>query len=370
MQRYQFELATPDDDEELRMILRQTPMPGRISICFQREPSFFDAAAVEGDVVQTVVCRDTERTRIVGFGTRSIRQRYVDGVATPVGYLSSLRVLPEYRSIGLVARGYAYFRELHEDGRTPFYLTTIAAGNEPAIKILTSGRAGLPSYQPQGDFYTMAFPIHARPRSRSHNGSLAVRVATARDVFSVIQFAREEGRKRQFSPCISAADLEAADGLLRGLGPDDFLIAERRGELVGTLAVWDQQAFRQNIVQRYNAALRYARPMVNAWSWLTGQSILPRPGDPFRCVSGAFCLIRNHNTTVFEELLAAARSQRTDRAAQFLLLGMHESDPLLTIARRAAAQEYLTHLYIVSFERNNAVGATVERPVHLELGTL
>ena len=36
------------------------------------------------------------------------------------------------------------FRKLHEDGRAPLYLTTIAEGNETALKVLTSGRAGLP----------------------------------------------------------------------------------------------------------------------------------------------------------------------------------------------------------------------------------
>ena len=58
--------------------------------------------------------------RIIGFGCRSLRDVYINGEARTVGYLSSLRVLPAYRNIGLVARGYAFFRRLHrEDGSVP-----------------------------------------------------------------------------------------------------------------------------------------------------------------------------------------------------------------------------------------------------------
>lgn len=113
MSRFEFDLATRADDAELRAILAATPMPGRISVSFRREPSFFAAAGVEGPFHQVVVCRDRQQNRIAGFGCRSVRQRYVNGRPTPVGYLSGLRALPEYRGLGLVARGYRYFRELH-----------------------------------------------------------------------------------------------------------------------------------------------------------------------------------------------------------------------------------------------------------------
>src|ERR1051325_6536319 len=134
--QFQFELAGRGDDADLRHVLSGPPMAGRIAVGFRREPSWFDAAVVDGHTRQVVACRDTMTGRIIGFGCRSLRELYVNGRATTVGYLSSLRLLPEHRSLGLVARGYAYFRRLHADGRTPFYLTTIAEGNEMALRIL------------------------------------------------------------------------------------------------------------------------------------------------------------------------------------------------------------------------------------------
>src|SRR5262249_16635498 len=156
MSRFQFELAGPDADADLRHVLASTPMTGRIAVSFQREPSWFGGAVVDGFSRQVVACRDRETGRIFGFGCRSLRHLYVTGQPKVVGYLRGLRVLPEYRVRGLVARGYAFFRRLHEDGRTPYYLTTIAEGNELALRILTSGRSGLPAYHPAGRYHTIA----------------------------------------------------------------------------------------------------------------------------------------------------------------------------------------------------------------------
>src|SRR4051812_5061552 len=163
MSRYRFELATPDDDGDLRRVLAATPMQGQIAVTFRREPSWFAGAVVDGRFRQVVACRDLRSGRVIGFGCRSIREVYVNGKPDVVGYLSSLRVLPGHRNLGLIARGYSKFRELHGDRRVPYYLTTIAAGNVTALKVLTSGRAGLPMYHPVGEYHTIAIAL---PRLR------------------------------------------------------------------------------------------------------------------------------------------------------------------------------------------------------------
>ena len=117
MSRYRFELATPADDADLRHILAETPMAGRISVSFRREPSYFDAAVVEGEFRQVVAARDCGADKLVGFGCRSIRMRYVNGLPQQIGYLGGLRLLIGHRNRGLVARGYKFFRQLHSDRR-------------------------------------------------------------------------------------------------------------------------------------------------------------------------------------------------------------------------------------------------------------
>src|SRR3954467_5078454 len=98
MSQYQFELATERDDGELREILAATPMPGTISVCFRRDPSYFAAGVVDGRFRQVIVARDVSTGASVGLGSRSVSPRFVNGRPDSIGYLSGLRVLPPYRN--------------------------------------------------------------------------------------------------------------------------------------------------------------------------------------------------------------------------------------------------------------------------------
>jgi hypothetical protein len=276
MSRYHFDLASEDDAADLRHVLAATPMAGRIAMTFCREPSWFAATVVDGRWRQVVACRDLPSKRIIGFGCRSVRDVYLNGRPATVGYLSSLRLLPEHRNIGLVARGYAALRRLRADGQTPSYLTTIAEGNDTALSILTSGRAGLPAYHEAGAYHTVAIAIPRKPQPP--RWGRGVRPARPEDLDSVLEFLAASGPRRQFFPRLQAVDFLSPHGAMRGLTMDDLLLAERGGRLVGTLAGWDQHGYRQSVVHAYHGWLRGVRPLYNATAWLLGRPRLPQPG--------------------------------------------------------------------------------------------
>jgi hypothetical protein len=372
MSRYRFELASPADDEDLRRVLAETHMDGRIQVAFHREPSYFDAASVDGRFRQTIACRDTESGRIVGFGSRSIAERYVNGISAPVGYLSALRLLKEHRSRGLVARGYACFRKLHAaDNRTPLYLTTIAEGNQAALAVLTTGRAGLPAYHDAGRFYTVAIPIKRRRALPSNDFQGTIRSATAGDAPMILDYLAQHGPARQFFPCYAAADIFSAQGLLKSLTPDRLLLAFDAGRLAGILAGWDQMAFRQSIVHGYSGALRYARPIYNAWAWARGLPPLPAVGSPFRYLIGALPVVADHRSEVFRALVDELLCRAAGWPYQYLLVGLHESDPLLPEVRRRSATEYKTRLFLVCWDDGEPLRESLDgRPPYLELGSL
>ena len=373
MSRYRFELATPADDDELRSVLARTPMDGDMVVSFRREPSYFAAAVVAGPFRQTVVGRDSQCGRIVGFGERSVRDCFVNGVPRPVGYLSSLRVLPEYRNLGLIARGYRFFRQLDEDRRTGLYLTTIAAGNERALSMLTSGRAGLPPYHDAGNYLTLAVPAtHKATLQGNTNGrSVTIRSATQDDLPSVLAFLSAEGPRRQFFPCYAAEDFFSSTGILRDLAAEDLLLAFRNGRLVGTLGVWDQRSFRQSVVERYSTRLRWLRPWYNVQARLTGRPALPPTGEPLQYAVAALPVVAADLPDVFASLLSAARQQAAARSISHLLVGLHESDPLRSEVERHAVARYVTRLYHVSWpEADDARAAQGSRTPYLELGTL
>ena len=368
---YRFELAKDADDAELRRVLAATPMPGRISVTFQREPSYFDAAVVDGTFRQTVSCREGETDQIIGFGSRSVREMYVNGRATPIGYLSMLRVLREHRNIGLVARGYRYFRTLHGDGRTGLYLTTIAEGNERAISMLTSARAGLPMYHPAGVFHTVAIPIVKRSGGERADEALDVRPATNADLDALLDFLERVGPDRQFFPKYRASDFFDSEGAFRDLRPSDLLLAFRNGRLAGTLGGWDQHRFRQTVVEGYAGPLRWARPLHNCFARVRGRPELPEPGEALRYMTAALPVVEANDRLVFAALLDSLLARAVGSKCDYLLLGLHQTDAFLPSVIRRGTASYVTRLYHVCWEDGEALRTRLDgRPPYLELGCL
>ncbi|MBI2824415.1 MAG: hypothetical protein HYX69_06995 [Planctomycetia bacterium] len=370
MSRFRFELATEADDADLRAILAATPMEGDISVAFLREPSFFAAAAADGRFRQVVACRDGETGHLVGFGCRSVCDRYVNGRPWSIGYLSTLRLLSPYRNRGLVARGYAYFRRLHGDGRTPLYLTTVAEGNDTAFRVLTGARAGLPCYHPAGRFATVAMPIRRRAAPCASAESTGVRPAGPGAVPQLIEFWNRHGPSRQFFPTYRAEDF-APGGLLATLPLRSVLVSVRGGQIVGTLAAWDQHNLRQAMVRGYGGALAWLRPLYNMASRWRGLPRLPAPGETFRFLTAALVVVKDEDAEIFRELVETALAQAAGGPHHYLMLGLHESDPLLRALAPLRGPRYNTRLYFVGWDDAETLRRSIDaRPPYLELGTL
>src|SRR5579859_2991531 len=82
---FEMTVAATANDPELRELLRNSPVPGPISVTFEREPSFFDSCTIRGDFVQACIARDRRTARIVGVGTRSISTAFLNGEPTSLG---------------------------------------------------------------------------------------------------------------------------------------------------------------------------------------------------------------------------------------------------------------------------------------------
>jgi hypothetical protein len=392
MSRFQFELATLDDDQALRRLMAETPMPGTVSVTFRREPSFFEAMLVDGRFRQVIVARDRTTGQIAGVGCRSVRNMYVNGRARPVGYLSSLRILEPYRRGAILARGYAFLRRLHADGRAELYVTTIAEGNDRAISLLTSRRAGLPSYHEAGKYYTLVVPLGGAEK-RGHSTFFAARDAPcvpdvkkvecplclpitvrpmrAGEVEELVAFLGAVGPGRQFFPDYSVHDFFTEGATFKDLRPSDVLSAYRRGEMVGVLAAWNQRRFRQTVIEGYAGRMRWMRGLYNGWAGLSGRPRLPAPGSVLRYVTAAIPVVRDGDPEVFATLLRSLVARLAAEPHDFLLVGLHENDPLLPTARRFSVNAYVTGLYLACWQDGEPLRAELDaRPLYLELGCL
>jgi hypothetical protein len=371
MTRYHVALAESADDADLRQVLRETPMPGRISVAFAREPNFHAAMCVEGRFHQVLAARDRSSGRLVGFGCRHVKSVFVNGLRADVGYLSALRLLPDHRQGTLVARGFQMFRELHQDHRVRIYLTTIADQNRAAIDLLTAGRIGLPTYHPIGRFLTAAVPPGSG-RRRSNRSAVEVRAAEDSDLDAIMNFLAAEGPKWQFFPHYTRSDFASATGLLRGLAAGDLLTAWRAGKLAGLLGGWDQSPFRQAIVHGYARHVHRLRPLYNSLARMAGRTPLPPPGSRLRQLTAALPVVAEDRAEeTFDALLTAALERVAREQFDFLMVGMFEHDPLWRVVRRRRPTVYVTRAYVACWEDGEQVFRSLDgRLPYLELGSL
>ncbi len=362
------EKATVADDDGIRRLLRNTEMSGDIRVRFLQEPRYFAGSSILGNPVDTLVARNRETGDVVGLASRAERNVYVNGHPAIVGYLSSLRIHGDYRNGSILARGFRSLRTLHRGGHASYYLTTIIEDNVAAMNVLTSGRAGLPTYRDAGTYMTFVFGKADR-RFRAFSG-IRIRSAAPDDLPAVFDFLGRVGSGRQFFPVYAASDFD--NGLLRGMQASDVILAFDGKQVVGTIGLWDQRHYRQRTVTGYSPRLAALRPFWNGFACLTGRPTLPRPGDPLRLIFLAMLCVAGDDPDVFASLLSASLNACRRRSGiDGVVLGMHGKDALSAVASRWPHRMYKSRLYLVYWPDGKAAADAASGPVpYFEAGGL
>ncbi len=363
-----FAVAGPGHDPQLRALLREHAMPGWVELALEREPDFFVAAATLGGVSQTIVALDDDT--VVGMGCRSVREVYLNGSPVSLGYLSGLRLREAFRRGTALARGYRFLRQLHEDGRTAAYLSTIIEDNRDVAALLVGGRAGLPRYRDLGRYVTFAVALGAWPPGRRPRRDVAVSHVAQADLDAVVAFLNEHGRRRQFFPVVRREDFISS--AWQGLDTRNVMIARGGdGRIEGVAACWDQSAYKQTRVVRYHRSLAAARPLLNGLLRVAGFPALPDEGALLRASNLSLVCIRDDDPGVLAALLNSIHAEYRGRYG-WLMMGLHERDPLSRAVRRWTSLRYASRLYAVYWDDGRPVieGLAPEYVPHLEVATL
>lgn len=349
MSSLRFELACADDDSGLRRLLRENPMQGSISLSFEREPDYFNASAVEGSFHQTLVARDGDSGEIVGLANRSVRDMFVNGSVQGVGYMSQLRIHPKYGK-GLylargLAQGFKLYRDLHTDGRAPFYLMSVIEDNLPARRLLT---AGLPQY-PHAQEYARMFTYAIYPVRQKRALSLprSLRLVSGSDKYAngIVDCLKRNGVRKQFAPYWTCHSLFACN-----LTPSDFFLVMDSERVVGCLASWDQNAFKQTVVRGYSGGIRRWRKLLNAFSRFGGWPYLPEPNTLLRHAYASHLAIDHDDPVVFAVLLRALYNHALEHGYSYFMIGLAESNPLRSVVDAYHPFAYVSQLYLVTWD--------------------
>jgi predicted N-acetyltransferase YhbS len=360
-----FRLATPADDPALRALAGREAMPGALRIQCRREPDFHAGLRVQGNAGQTIVAE--EAGTIVGMGCRALREAYVNGSPMRIGYLSGLRSLESARGgMGLV-RGYRFLRELHAADPVPAYLTTIMEGNAPAIALLESGRAGLPRYRRFARFTTHAVLVRRRcAPTRMRPAIVSAREAGLADT---VRWLNRAGAGRQFFPVFREDDFGSP--LLRDLSPSDLFVARERGQVCGSVAAWDQSAFKQFVLAGTAPWIRAGLAVLAPIARLAGWPSLPPAGGALSVVFAAWLLIEPGRNDLAAALLDRVLDWAAMKGAAFCVIGFLAGDPAGDVVRRKAQIAFRSRAYLVDWEDGPDLAAGLDgRPAHLEAAVL
>jgi hypothetical protein len=367
--RYLIESARPDDDEALRALLRSAFMDGPMRLSLQREPDFFIGAEIGSLATTVIVARDTSTGAVVSTAGRAIRRAFIDGCESPMGYLSALRTRDDVRRTTLLARGYRHIKLLHADGLVPFYVTTILDGNEEARRILTSGRAGLPAYVPYGKLRTFMLPLYGLRRCLRGGG--VTRGAVPEALPGALACLNRYNSGLQFAPAYALEDFGENSRMLHGLSAGDLYLCFRGREISGTMAVWNQNGFKQSVAVGYSRTLSAIRPALTLAAKFGLAPRLPRKGQSLPCLYAALISSRDSDAAVFQELLDAVLADWTNAGYVYLLLGLCDGHPFSPIVEKRSVMTIDSRIYVVYWldSKPECLPSTGRIP-HLEVATL
>ncbi len=138
----QARLARPSDELEIRKLFDRYPMqmPG-FNLIYDRSPDFFSLLRARGSASVALTGGMKGSAELMGLGSLSIRDGFLNGRRTRVAYLGDLRVIPHRKTFRLWRSMYSrLIEEVARDLEVESFLTAILGDNQVALRSLVERR--------------------------------------------------------------------------------------------------------------------------------------------------------------------------------------------------------------------------------------
>jgi hypothetical protein len=363
--KFDLAIAGAEDDGPIRRLLSENPMPGAVTVAFEREPDFFRGQQIMGDRCQTFKAVERASGRLAGIVSVASSKRWINGEVRSVGYVGGVRIAKEFQGKMLPLRAFPFIRERAGQGWPGLWFGAIVHGNPTARALFVDlPRTSFPRPEEVSQIHTLAILTRKQEQGRraaNHgptveqsytprsSGRVGIVRGTQASRESIVSFLNETGRRREFFPVVSRNHF-AEESRPPYPAPGDFLAALIDGEIAGVCAVWDQSDFKQTVVHGYSGWLARAKPLINASGPIAGMKRLPEIGDEISSAYLSFLAVQNDDPVVFRELLKAAVADAYSRGKDYLMTGFSIRDPLLKIAKKCRHILYRSTMYAFSFD--------------------
>lgn len=338
------------DDAQLRSLLRDAPMEGKIHLTFEREPNYFAANGIEGNARQCIVATDSGDNIIWGLGCRSLNAYVYSGKVVCLGYLGQLRLQPGVRGIKRLFAAYKAMAVTRDGGALSFDISAIAADNQPAIRLLERALPAMPVYHRLADYCTLVLAV---PRKK-HKNILNNEVDRAGDLSNLSKHLCNNYRRYSLAPYWDYERLQQLSA--HNLNTGNFLVIKDGDDISSSLALWDQRQFKQITIKGYSPLVAMLRPLINILPRCQGKPALPKAPVKLNCAYLSHVAINWQKPDEIIDLIGAAMDKAFDQGLRYLITGFTSNNPLLYKVKNSfPAYSYHSRLYAVQWDRESPV---------------
>jgi predicted N-acetyltransferase YhbS len=314
------------DNEGLLALTRITPMAGTISLRIDRDPDFFALLRLRG-TSQVLVA--VQGRQVIGCLSVALRTAYISGVPETIAYIGDMKVHPSFSGSPVAVR---LVRALEADMRRAGIDLgfCVAANGNHRVMPLFAGRVGTPRWVPLGRFL-----VHGLVPSpfTGHAKNYTIDCAQAADLPAITDLLDRFHRSRQFAPQLQQDEI-AQTLTTRLEQPFPRTLVARRGQgVVATLTLCDTEAVKRNVLLNAPAPLKVALALLAVATRPFPGFPVPRMGQALRLLSVRYAACEEGHHAALAALLARARSEAFRHRFTFLMLGLHERDPLRSLVR-------------------------------------
>jgi hypothetical protein len=315
--------ANEDDNEGLLALTRAAPMAGTISIRIDREPDFFALLRLRGNGKVFAAVRAGE---IVGCFSAAIRTVYVSGIPESVAYVGDMKVNPRFAGNRIASRLIYELEDYLRSIKNDLCFSVVAKGNNRAMPLFKD-RRGV-QWTNMGRFLVDELvPSPIMPRSKG----CSIQPAESADLPEITRLLDGVYRSRQFAPRLSEEEVERS---FSNSGENPFFgifVARTKERIVATLTLQDMREAKRNVLIGAPVVLRGALGLLRIVSAAVPNFCVPRIGEPLRLLCVRHIACEDGHLAALKCLLEIARVEAFRRRFTFLVIGLHERDPLRAV---------------------------------------
>jgi predicted N-acetyltransferase YhbS len=325
--RVEIRQASEADNDGLIALTRMTPMDGTISLRIDRDPDFFALLRLRG---KSKVFAAVRGPQVIGCISAALRAAYISGVPETIAYIGDMKVHPSFSgSLVAVRLIKALEADLRLNGIDLCFC--VAADGNHRVMPLFEGRLGMPRWVRLGRFLVNG--LVPSPFT-SYSKHYSIDTAQAADIPAITTLLDRFHRTRQFAPQLAADEIAPT---LPSSPEEPFprtLVARTGQRVVATLTLCDTAPVKRNVLLNAPTPLKMALALLRVAAAPFPGFCVPRMGQALRLLTAHYAACEDGHRPALEALIAVARAEAFRYQFSFLMLGLHESDPLRSLARR------------------------------------